>query len=44
MPSDELEYFPVYSIRTPKLRPDNKHKNEYYEWEKLPELGVLDPE
>ena len=36
MPSDELDYVPVFSIRTFKLRPDGKAKNEYYEWENLP--------
>ena len=36
MPSDELDYVPVFSIRTSKLRPDGKAKNEYYEWENLP--------
>ena len=38
MPSEELNYIPVYSIRTNEIRPDNKRKNEYYEWENLPEL------
>lgn len=44
MPSDELDAIPVYTIRSPKLRPDNKPKNEYWEWAKLPELGIGDPE
>ena len=39
MPSDELDYWPVYSIRTTKLRPDNKHKMEPFEWPSLPALG-----
>jgi len=38
MPSDELNYIPVYTIRSPKMRPDDKAKNEYYRWENLPEL------
>ncbi|HEU5366619.1 MAG TPA: SOS response-associated peptidase family protein [Hanamia sp.] len=40
MPPAELDYLPVFSIRTSKLRPDNKAKNEYYEWENLPELEI----
>ena len=40
MPSDELNYIPVFSIRTSKLRPDNKPKNEYFEWANLPELEI----
>jgi putative SOS response-associated peptidase YedK len=41
MPAEELNYLPVFSIRTAKLRPDNKAKNEYYEWANLPELEVF---
>jgi putative SOS response-associated peptidase YedK len=44
MPSEELEYRPVYTIRSPKARPDDKPKSEYWEWEKLPELGTANPE
>jgi putative SOS response-associated peptidase YedK len=44
MPSEELDYWPVFTIRSPKARPDDKPKNEYWEWEKLPELGHADPE
>ena len=40
MPSPELNCIPVYTIRSPKLRPDDKAKNEYYEWENLPELEL----
>jgi putative SOS response-associated peptidase YedK len=40
MPSSELDYKTVYTIRSPKLRPDNKAKNEYYQWENLPELEI----
>ena len=39
MPSNELDYLPVFSIRT-KLRPDDKAKNEYWEWANLPELDL----
>ena len=38
MPSEELNCIPVYTIRSPKMRPDDKPKNEYFEWENLPEL------
>jgi putative SOS response-associated peptidase YedK len=44
MPSEDLVYQPVYTIRTNKLRPDNKqHKFDYYEWENLPPLGEAMP-
>jgi len=43
MPSENLDYKPVFTIRSPKLRPDDKAKNEYYEWEKLPVLGEGNP-
>ena len=39
MPSDQLEYHPVFTIRSTKPRPDNKLKHEYWEWEKLPPLA-----
>lgn len=38
MPSAELEYKTVYTIRSPKPRPDNKRKDEFYQWEKVPEI------
>jgi hypothetical protein len=38
MPSDELNPIPVFSIRTEKLRPDDKAKNGFYQWENLPAL------
>ena len=44
MPSDELTYHPVYTIRTAKMREDNKAKNEPYEWAKLPLLGEMNPD
>lgn len=40
MPSEELEYYPVYTIRTTKERPDGKGKLDQYEWGNLPPLGV----
>lgn len=39
MPSTNLEYWPVFSIRTTRPRPDNKLKNEPFEWENLPPLA-----
>ena len=38
IPSGELEAWPVYTIRSPKPRPDRKEKSEPYEWEGLPAL------
>jgi hypothetical protein len=43
MPSEKLDYKPVFTIRSPKERPDDKAKNEYWEWEKLPALGEMNP-
>lgn len=43
MPSEGLYYHPVNTIRTSKLRPDEKGKHEYWEWAKLPELGEENP-
>jgi putative SOS response-associated peptidase YedK len=40
MPAEELEYQPVWSIRTTKERPDGKSKLEPFAWEGLPPLGV----
>jgi len=44
MPSEELIYHPVFTIRSPKLRPDDQPKSAPWEWEKLPALGELNPE
>ena len=44
MPSEEMNYIPVYTIRSPKMRPDDKAKNEYFEWENLPELKLEEAE
>lgn len=38
MPSENLTYKTVYTIRTPKPRPDSKNKDEEFEWEKLPAI------
>jgi hypothetical protein len=40
MPSEELNYYTVYTIRSPRMRPDDKAKNEFYQWENLPELEI----
>ncbi len=40
MPSEELAAWPVFSIRTSKLRHDDKAKFERYEWENLPPLEM----
>jgi putative SOS response-associated peptidase YedK len=38
MPSEELKYHAVFTIRGRSPRPDNKMKHEIWEWENLPEL------
>lgn len=43
MPEDKMMAIPVYTIRSAKERPDGKAKNQYWEWEKLPEPGTGDP-
>lgn len=40
LPAEALQYHPVYSIRTNKLRPDDKEKDAQYEWENLPGLEL----
>jgi len=44
MPASEMDYHPVFTIRGPKLRPDQLHKNDFWQWEGLPELGMSNPE
>jgi len=44
MPSDELHYHPVYTIRGRNPRVDNKPKYEPWVWERLPALGEMNPE
>jgi len=39
MPSEMLQYYTTWTIRTPKERPDGKEKLEPYEWDNLPPLG-----
>jgi len=42
LPSQELEYWPVYTIRSPKPRPDEKSKIHPWEWANLPVLSNVD--
>ncbi len=39
LPSEELEFHPVFTIRTTKERPDGLTKIDPYKWTNLPELG-----
>lgn len=39
MPQAELSYYPVYTIRTTRPRPDGKEKFEPFDWPGLPPLG-----
>ncbi len=40
IPSEELECCPVYTVRTPKERPDGLAKTAPFDWPSLPPLGV----
>jgi len=42
--ADQLNYWPVYTIRSTKPRPDGKRKNEPFDWPNLPPLGQDDGE
>lgn len=44
MPAEELDYHPVYTIRSPKARPDLLEKIAPWEWDNLPPLGTMNPE
>ena len=44
MPSEELDFWPVFTIRRPKSRPHDKAKTAAWEWEKLPALGEMNPD
>ena len=44
MPSESLDYNPVYTIRSTKPRPDEKTKTDRYDWPNLPPLGQDDGE
>jgi putative SOS response-associated peptidase YedK len=43
LPSEKLEYWPVNTIRSSKLRPDGLTKVDPWNWPKLPPLGVDEP-
>lgn len=40
LPSEEMEYQPVYTIRTTKERPDHASKIDRFDWPDLPPLGT----
>ncbi|MEJ7766741.1 MAG: SOS response-associated peptidase family protein [Chitinophagaceae bacterium] len=42
LPSEALEHWPVYTIRSPKGRPDENSKIHPWSWENLPPLGSDD--
>lgn len=42
IPSDQLEAWPVFSIRTTQPRPDGKSKTEPFDWPNLPTLTESD--
>lgn len=44
IPSEDLDVYPVNTIRTGKPRPDEKEKHEPWEWPKLPALGEMNPD
>ncbi len=44
MPAEELDYHPVFTIRSSSARPDDQPKNARWEWEKLPALGEMNPD
>ena len=37
-PSENLDFHPVWTIRTAKERPDGQTKDAFFEWPKLPEI------
>ncbi|HTL10314.1 MAG TPA: SOS response-associated peptidase family protein [Chitinophagaceae bacterium] len=44
MPAEALDYWPVYTIRSAKERPDKQLKMMPWEWEQLPALGEANPD
>jgi putative SOS response-associated peptidase YedK len=40
IPSENLDYWPVYTIRSSKPRPDNESKIVNFDWPNLPPLGI----
>jgi putative SOS response-associated peptidase YedK len=43
MPQENMNYIPVWTIRSPKPRPDGKLKTDFWEWKDLPALGEKNP-
>jgi putative SOS response-associated peptidase YedK len=43
MPQENMNYIPVWTIRSPKPRPDGKLKTEFWDWKDLPALGEKNP-
>jgi hypothetical protein len=43
MSPDNMNYIPVWTIRSPKPRPDGKLKTAFWEWKDLPALGEKNP-
>jgi putative SOS response-associated peptidase YedK len=43
MPEENMNDIPVWTIRSPKPRPDGKAKTEFWEWKDLPALGEKNP-
>lgn len=41
--TEDLDYYPVYTLRGYPDRPDGKHRYDPYSWEGLPPLGNDDP-
>ena len=44
IPSDALDYWPVFSIRGKQVRPDGKLKTEKFDYPDLPPLGDDEPQ
>jgi putative SOS response-associated peptidase YedK len=44
MPAEDLEYYPVFSIRTTKPHPTGGRKTDRFDWPNLPPLGQDDGE
>jgi putative SOS response-associated peptidase YedK len=43
MSQENMNYIPVWTIRSPKPRPDGKLKTDFWEWKDLPVLGERNP-
>jgi putative SOS response-associated peptidase YedK len=42
--NEQLDYYTVYSLQSPKGRPDGEEKDTPFTWEKLPALGEAEPQ